>query len=837
MSDNKTKTDVLHDLMPKHLNTENNPNWKALISAIGEADQNTANLVSEVRKQFFVKTASRPYLDRLAANSKIARPRLVGMDDPSFRDYIPVLSYKPKQVKLIIDQLLDIFFFKESTTAFITSQNFQPFTFENNWELEYSVDAQKSERIKFTTADFTNISAATANEIVAAINRQTKYSYATAYYDSITKNTFIRIFTNTVGSKGSIQLAGGRANVGLHFNGFLDNAGTGTNTEWTITKIGDQVTMQHTAGSAPNLSEIQTGDIVISSLPNNEGSFVITNVDLANNSLIFKNLFGTPGTYIQTSANDTKFIRPNKYVAYLNPRRAMTWETSPSEIVVEMPTSPPVVKRSLKGSLHVNGAFSQMSNRNSDTSMTVNDASQFPNEGTFIIEPVTEIQSRILTSTENIVVSKKFNNRLISNLQVYSYTSRTVLATTGDVVAGASQITNLASVVGLAIGQEVAMQGIPPYAKITSLSGNIANISTPATESLSGAPVSFLGNVITGIDPALPALAGLNEFTLTSLVRSGDIVTGTTSAPHGYIAGEPVAISGSSGVVTLVTTGDTTNGSNTISNLASTAGVAPDQLISGAGIPAGAKVVTVAPTSVTISAVATASNVGTAITFAETLNGVFPLLTASGTTFTFNLVGSNGSASVAGTSRVERIGLSNSGSKIIVHEAVSNQVSRIIGPYIWDLAAPFVLSSDTTNTLDNIQAGKIIRLLNVDPNTISDAGGFVIFDYGLDSQEGPVRYLYKPTNTTIALDPSYIFKHSHPTGAGVTAIRTKGPHQMSGRGDEYAPYVTDPSEARVILQDLIRSVKSAGIFVNFLIRYPEQLYATLDVYSSGVDPG
>lgn len=54
---------------------------------------------------------------------------------------------------------------------------------------------------------------------------------------------------------------------------------------------------------------------------------------------------------------------------------------------------------------------------------------------------------------------------------------------------------------------------------------------------------------------------------------------------------------------------------------------------------------------------------------------------------------------------------------------------------------------------------------------------------------------------------------------------------------EYPAYVTDPAEARVILQDLIRSVKSAGIFVNFLIRYPEQLYATLDVYSSGVDPG
>src|SRR5882672_2985095 len=107
MAQNKSKVDALHDLMPNHLNTKVNPNWKALIDAIGSTDQDTSDLVAEVRKQFFVKTASRPYLDRLAANNMISRPRLVGMDDTSFRDYIPVLSYKPKQVKLIIDALLD----------------------------------------------------------------------------------------------------------------------------------------------------------------------------------------------------------------------------------------------------------------------------------------------------------------------------------------------------------------------------------------------------------------------------------------------------------------------------------------------------------------------------------------------------------------------------------------------------------------------------------------------------------------------------------------------------------------------------------------------------------
>ena len=66
----------------------------------------------------------------------------------------------------------------------------------------------------------------------------------------------------------------------------------------------------------------------------------------------------------------------------------------------------------------------------------------------------------------------------------------------------------------------------------------------------------------------------------------------------------------------------------------------------------------------------------------------------------------------------------------------------------------------------------------------------------------------------------------------MTAIDQKGPHVMSGLGTEYGPYVTNPSDARTILENLILSVKSSGIFIDFLIRYPEQFYGLLDVYDS-----
>lgn len=837
MAQNKGKIEQIHDLLPKHLNTKGNTNWKALIDALGEQDQNTADLVSEVRKQFFVKTASRPYLDRLAANNKIARPRLVGMDDPSFRQYIPVLSYQPKQVKLIIDQLLDIFFFKESTTAFITSSAFQPFNLNDGWELELSVDEQYSDRVIFKTSDFSDINNAQANEIVAAINRQTKYSYATAYYDSITKNTFIRMFTNTVGSKGSLRILGGRANIALRFNGFIDTAGNGVNTQWTVSKVGDEATFTNTGGADPGIDKLQEGDIAIIDLPNNFGSFVITNVDLVNNSFKFINLFATAGVYTNSSADDVKFIRPQKFVSYLNPRRAMTWETSPGEITVEMPTSPPVVKRSLKGSVHLNGQFSQMSNRISDTALEVTDAYQFPESGTFWIERVDAIVQRIVTPTENQVVTRTMNTRLQYDMDRYEYASRVSLITTGDIVEGNSQIINLASTVGLQQGHQIVHPAFPPYTRITSIVGPVVNTSFPATASGTGETVKFLGNQLTGITPNLPIAAGLNEFALVSLSRSSNIVTGTTPSPHGYQVGNTVAIAGSSGIQVGTATGDIVLGSNVITNVSSMSGVAPGIVIAGPGIPVGTLIQSNTLTTITMSDVATASQVGAAITYSENLNLGGVITSVTPTTFSYLKLGSDGSATTPGTSRVERMGLANSGSKIILTDAITREVSRITGSYIWDQAATFVLSSNTAVINDPIQAGKIVRLLNTSSNAMSATGGFLIFDYGRNTQEGPVRYLYKPTDNTIALDPSYTFKHSHSAGSPIVAISRKGPHQMSGRATEYPAYVTDPSEARFILQELIRSVKSAGIFVNFLVRYPEQLYATLDVYSSGIDPG
>ena len=695
MANNKNKTDRIHDELPRYYRTRQNPNWKALVEALGESDQNLADLTEEVRQQFFIKTASRPYIDRLGANYKVSRPRFVGMQDTDFRRYIPILAYQPKQVKLVMDMLLDVFFFKETTTSFTQSIASAPFILKDGWELEYRVDQVNAERIVFNTEDFTNIALATAEEIADVINKRALYSFAIVFDDRIKKEKFVRIFSNTVGSKGSIQVVGGRANIGLQFKGFNEGAGASIGTAWTITKIGDTMTFQHTGGPTPNLNQVQAGDIAIIDIPGNSGSFVINTIDLSAASFTFVNLFGTAGSHTHVGATELKFITPLKLVIYNNDSRSVVWEVSPGQIIVEMPASPPVVKRSLAGSAHVNGFVERVVNRLSATSLEINDATDWPlNGGQFVIQELQEIKTHVLTISENVVLSKDFNSRF-NKQQIYSYTSKT-------------------------------------------------------------------GDILNGVTPDLPEVAALFEANIVTATRVGTTVTVVTATPHGFAIGEGVRIQ------------------NTIAD--------------------------------------------------ATMNGTFVITSISPTSFTYSSAGLAG-VNTGGVCRTERIGMSNDGS--IAYLTSAQLDTGTLGPYIWSLTAPFVLSSLTSTIQAEIKAGNIVRTIQIaSPNNIADEESFAIFDFGTEFQEGPVRILYKPTVNSLQLDPAYVFKQNHDIGSSVTIIRKRGAIVMSGIGAEYSAYITDPGVAREILQNLMREVKSVGIFIEFLVRFPQQLYSTLDVYRS-----
>jgi hypothetical protein len=702
MSNAGKRIENLHSQLPAVFNTKNNPMWLALVDTLGEADQETLDLIETVRKQFFLKTASRPYIDRLGAANLVERPRFVGMEDSDFRNFIPIMSYQPKQVKLALDRLIDLFFFKESTTAFTETNSFEPFAMKDRWELSYRVDGIYEERVEFKQEEFSDISIATAKEIAASINRQATRSYAVVFENNLTKNTSIRLFSNTIGSKGYMEIIGGRANMALNFDGWNFDAGQGVATEYQVTKIGDTATIRYTGnGGSPAIDNVSAGDVIIIDRVGNFGSFLITEVDPVNSSVQYTNLFATPETFSLSSENDVKFFKPFKANIYLKERKAAIWEIRPGEIIAEIPPTPPVVKRRRIGAAHLNGYRSAITNIINRTSFELSDTDEWPDSGYFFLLPRNEIQTKFPTEGDTLVF--QYESQLISNQPRYYYSSKS-------------------------------------------------------------------GNTIQDITPELPILASLSEVPLISADRNNNnIITCITADPHpDYKVGDTVAINGATQASGI---GIDTNGSWFINEIV-------DEF-----------------------------------TFkCYSFSGPVGLKTSTG-----------------GTVRVERAGLAQSGSIAILSTAKIQPGSE--GPYLWDVDADFMLSSLTADLQTNIKAGTINKVIDVSINEIPNQEGRLIFDYGTTRQEGPVRYTYKPSNNTIALDPSYIFKFNHSIGSGITMIRRRGGVQFSGTGKEVAPYITDPAVAREVLKELMEELKSTGVFLNFLIRFPEHVYGLLDIYN------
>jgi hypothetical protein len=709
----QSKTEYIFRQFPKSFQVKYNSNWYAILSAIGEQDQIVADLIEEVRKQLFVNTASRPYIDRLASNSKVERPKFVGMEDSDFRKYIPVMSYVPKQVKLVIDQLLDLFYFKESTTSYIQSTAHAPFNLSDGWELSYNLDEFIDEYIIFKPEDFTDITSATAEEVASAINRQIKNGFALAYEDGATKRKYVRVFTGTIGAKGSVRITGGRSNISLKFDGFITESGNGTNAVWSVSRTGNTAKMTFISGDSANLQYIQEGDVVVLDMPATipggskiTGSFRVIDVNVsASYFTFFSEIVSTsPVSYTQNSSNQIKFFRPFKSSIYKKPRRAATWELTPGEFDVEMPSSTPIVKRKLAGSAHVNGITSDLLDIVSSTEIEIENSDPWPNSGTFCLNPTYEVV--VKNDSDGSIVKNSYRSRFDFKKNIYQYTGKA-------------------------------------------------------------------GSALTGITPDLPMMSGTYEVNISSGARVSSEYTINTASPHTFEVGDWVVISG----------------------------ITP---LSG---------LTVFPTG-----------------------GFQVTEVISNTEFKCYSDGDDGviDPGLGGTVRVERIGLAVEDSSIILLQ--SKKDTEIYGPYLWDQKAQYVLSHKKGVLGAKISAGNQSKIINIGTNDFPQNGGYVIFNNGIINQEGPVRYFYCTPDGTMYIDPSYTFNKNHLIGSSIILISRFGAHSVSSTGKEYSGYNTDASVGRAVLQELIKNIKSAGVFVNFIVRYPDQLYSAFDVYGSGEDP-
>jgi len=104
------KKEKIKKSIPSYFKPTTNVMWKTLLNAYGTEDNNIVTQISETKKQIFVDTAEKEYLDALGDNVAVFRPLELNLSDEKYRELIKFLSFYPKQVKHLIYKILDVFY-------------------------------------------------------------------------------------------------------------------------------------------------------------------------------------------------------------------------------------------------------------------------------------------------------------------------------------------------------------------------------------------------------------------------------------------------------------------------------------------------------------------------------------------------------------------------------------------------------------------------------------------------------------------------------------------------------------------------------------------------------
>ena len=143
----------------------------------------------------------------------------------------------------------------------------------------------------------------------------------------------------------------------------------------------------------------------------------------------------------------------------------------------------------------------------------------------------------------------------------------------------------------------------------------------------------------------------------------------------------------------------------------------------------------------------------------------------------------------------------------------------------------YSLSSQIMELGEDIVAGNVYPAITVDDTSVlTTDSGWLVFDYGLDTQEMPVRFRAVPNTNTVFLDPSYSFSKSHSNGTTINALLQLRPYQPRKSLQDHAIYLTSPVNARLIAQNLLETIVAAGVVINFVIKTPTYEYLIVSPY-------
>jgi hypothetical protein len=281
-----SKLAKMQRFVPSVYRPTSNTNIKGLLEAWATEDDLIVSSIADTKEQIYVATAQLEYLDSLAANVGVFRPKYLNLSDTLFRLLVPALSYYPKQVVPTIYRVLEIFFGDDNPDILVTeiSPN------EVNIQIPYAVSAFRrsligSCHLSGYCGTITSIDDANKNIVVQFY--QDRYVSRSIVVDALIGMSFSQggfteeILDNTVSTAGAVTL---HFSTGADLTRYTSNKQfivinsdypgshiSNPNAEFTMTSYRGILGQSIVAGSTHTTLTMTDA----SSIPNDRGNLVI----------------------------------------------------------------------------------------------------------------------------------------------------------------------------------------------------------------------------------------------------------------------------------------------------------------------------------------------------------------------------------------------------------------------------------------------------------------------------------------------------------------------------------------------------------------------------------
>lgn len=323
--------------LPSYYKAEANTMIRGLLQSWAISDDEIEVQIQETKNSIFQETAEGRFLDFLGSNVGVNREPELGISDADFRNLIPVLSFKPKQVRQTIIDLLDVFWGPGFTRANVNSGNTETYNFGPSSLASGTVNFRTGETtVRGTGTSFTS-EISNGDYIKPNPADGTQYSKVSAVLDDETLELSVPWeFDYAIG-----------ATVEIGVIRTLEYTVDGDTTK--TLRITPNAFSDLTAATVLELADF------INNNPEHSPLIVASEFldPIAGSKLNIRT--STPG--IQGSieilggdANDP--ARLNFPLGENREIKAGVFEINPNEVVVEIPSSVPVLRRSLRGSVH-----------------------------------------------------------------------------------------------------------------------------------------------------------------------------------------------------------------------------------------------------------------------------------------------------------------------------------------------------------------------------------------------------------------------------------------------------------------------------------------------------